>query len=226
MTRVGIIGWFCIALAVGSSVGIATSWSVAFQTNVTEVVVGSGVAAGVTVTLAACSILVAMITSAATDRRTRIEFFLEVARVFKTEKMREQRKALYDLAEHGRTECATWEDDEIAAIRDFCGNLDLIAVLANARQVDMQGLLQMYGDVIFRTFYVSAPVIRILIEEGRGHHHLVPIRTFIPTLHRAWAKAVKSDARLRVIGFPDGSLVKLTPETYLDDPAIKAVIFP
>jgi hypothetical protein len=217
-------GWFpwVVGLLAGATVGIITSLSVASATTEIHVIASTGLAAFITTTVAVAGLIVSYATATATDRKTQIEFFLEIARVLKTDDMRRQKRELYDLS-RTRANYQDWTKEQKSTVRSFCGNLDLIAVLANARQVDTQSLLEMYGDVIFRTFYVSAPVISELVE-ARGHHHLIPIRRFIPELHSAWAKAAKRNELPSEIGMPGDPDLVLTPENYLDEHVRAAIV--
>jgi hypothetical protein len=133
-------------------------------------------------------------------RRTQIEFFVEVSRILLKKKNRNAKLRVYSLAS-ARKKFNKWDDADKEAAKELLEKLDVVATMVMARQVSITAVMMMYGDVILRVFYVCAPYIESLVE-GRGHHHLLPLRRFIPALHQEWLRLSKPRFWRRAVVWP------------------------
>lgn len=167
---------------------------------------------------AACSVLAAAVAIRAQNRWGSADGFLRISERFESAEFRRYRTMLYAL---DRNAHSAWSDTDRAAVNAWAAHLDLIAVLIQSRQLDRLAVLNMYGDVIFRTVYQIAPYCNQQLGI-RGKQFLLPLRVLTNDLVRLWRRQAKRKRYPLTIGFPAQPHLRVNPDLFDSDDAILA----
>jgi hypothetical protein len=110
---------------------------------------------------------------------------------------------LWDRRDHFRD----WSAEERRGVDRWCAQLDLIALLLAAEQLDLDAFFSMYGDVLLRSIYIVAPYANWQREE-RGRQFLLPLSELTARLIAAWRRLAATERYPREIGlrYADQSL--------------------
>lgn len=146
------------------------------------------------------------------------DVFIRIAEQLENPELRKHRRVVYSI---DRNAFETWTPEQTASVDAWCAHLDLVSVLAQSRQVDKVAFLNLYGDVVLRTIYQVAPYCNHQVEI-RGSQFLLPLRLLTGDLVRLWRKRSRRHYYPTIIGFPTQPSVRLSPDVFDNDEAVRA----
>lgn len=128
---------------------------------------------------------------------------------------------VYRLADE-RERFRTWSDQETELFESWASDLDLVAILLLADQLDERDFFTMYGDVFIRSIYALAPLV-VEERENRGEQFLLPLSNLTAELLKIWGQMSKKNQYPEEIRLKFGDK-RLTPGVMRDDPFVAAFI--
>jgi hypothetical protein len=147
------------------------------------------------------------------QRRGTVEAFTKISNVFETKDFRRYRVAIYQL---DRMAFTSWSEAECHAVDAWAAHLDLIAVLIQAKQLNRESILNMYGDVIARTLYQIAPYCNAQVKI-RGRQFMLPTRVFVREFVKLWRRQAEKNLYPLTIGFPSQPNIRTNPDIFDSD---------
>lgn len=104
----------------------------------------------------------------------------------------------------------------------WASDLDLVAILLLADQLDERDFFTMYGDVFIRSVYALAPLV-VEERENRGEQFLLPLSNLSAELLKIWEQMSRRNRYPKTIKLKFGDK-QLTPQVMREDPFVSAFI--
>ncbi len=120
-------------------------------------------------------------------RRHHLDSLMKLAERFESDQNRERRTLLYQKHRGSHVE---WTTDECNHIHRWISELDLAALVATGRDINIGAMFSLYGDVFIRSLWLLAPYIDEQ-REIRGRQFALPLASFYPTIVTHWQLALK-----------------------------------
>lgn len=145
------------------------------------------------------------------------ETLIKIVERLESRQSRDRKNQVYRL--HAQREAyVDWPADAQQDVDAWAAELDAIALLVKANQVDRGALLHIYGDVALRSVFIIAAYAN---EQRaiRGRQFLLPLSDLTAELVAVWQDQAARGAYPSEIGMRDGS-IHFTPRSFVSDPHV------
>lgn len=135
------------------------------------------------------SLLTALLVYRMQRRRGRGDTLLQIVQRMETARTRGMKERVYHL--HAQREShAGWGRETRDDVDAWMAELDVIALLVEAEQVDLRAFFLIYGDVAIRSIFILAAYANHERSE-RGGQFLLPLSTLTARLVRIWRREAR-----------------------------------